>query len=272
MKRCLVVPVAVVVVLRLAGTAGAAAQAVELTPGPSRDSPVFSVKYTGSSKTETTYRATPPNPGGAADLNTAHDRGRASWAITFPGGLSVPSCAGEGQELCAALTGVAGARGKTSASADIDHDHVDGLYDQLDASSRCRLRSRAVPRKGLSARIDVVYDGTKDAFVVTARNPVSEALIMLPAACPDPVDGIDRILSNYATPGFSFAREWGADRWFSAEPVAIPAAAWHASSRIRLRFGPAVAARPPRDCAARFTYERCRTSGSWSGVLTFTAR
>lgn len=248
-----------------------AAPAVEVTPGPLVAQPSFAVKYTGSSRTETTYRGTPPNPGGGPDLNKAHDRSRASWALTFPAGLTLPACTPAG-DPCAAVTGVSGASGKTAASGTINHTHDDGLYEQLDSFARCKTKARGVPRSGLDARIDVVRDPVANTWVVTARNPLSTTLIYLPEACKNPIDGIDRILGNYYQPGFSFGEGYGADRWFTSASVAIPDATWRSSSRIRLRLGLTAEGRPPRNCAARFTYERCRTSGSWSGTLTFTAR
>lgn len=248
-----------------------ATPAYEALPGVLMATPSFSVKYTGSSRTQTTYRGKPPNPGGRRDLNTANDRSRVGWALTFPAGLTLPACATTG-DPCAAVTGVAGADGTTSAWGEIDHRHTDGLYEQLDSSARCRVKARGVPKTALDARIGVVRDAASDAWIVTAYHPAGQALLLLPEACRNPVDGIDRILGNYFAPGFSFALGYGADRWFTSAPVAIPDATWRSSSRIRLRLGLTAAGRPPRDCAPRFTYERCRTSGDWSGVLTFTAR
>lgn len=154
----------------------------------------------------------------------------------------------------------------------IDHKHVDGLYDQLDATERCRVKTKALPRTGLRARIDIVYDPVGAAFNVTPLNPIDDLLILLPPTCPQRPDGIDRILDNYFMPGFSYSQDFGADRWFTPEPVAVPVDVWHTSTQIRLRVGLAAAGRPPKDCATRYTYERCRTTGSWSGTLTFTRR
>ena len=257
--------------LAMPAAVAAASTDYEATPGTAVAVPSFSVKYTGASHTATTYRATPPNEGGHSDLNKASDRSRADWAITFPAGLSLPVCSAT-DDPCAAVTGVTGAAGKTSVWGDVNHTHRDGLYDQLDSASRCRLKARAVPKTGLDARIDVMHDATAGAWVVTARNPVGSALLRLPSGCREPVDGIDRILANYFMPGFSFLPEFGPDRWFTSASVVVPDAIWRSSARIRLRLGLTAAGRPPKNCGARFKYERCRTSGDWSGVLTFTAR
>lgn len=252
--------------------AGAAPLPYEVLPGQPQTSAAFDVRYTGVSHTRTTYRGTPPNPGGAADLNRASDEGRVSWALTFPQGLTVPACSAVAPDPCAGVAGPTRADGKTAASGRIVHTHVDGLYDQLDAVDRCTVRSKGVPRTGLEARIDVVYDPSAAAFVVTARTPAVLALQLMPPNCISRPDGIDRILGNYFTPGFSYSAEYGVERWFTSASVAVPAATWLSSSRIRLRLGLTNEGRPPKNCATRFKYERCRTSGSWSGVLTFTRR
>jgi hypothetical protein len=243
----------------------------EATPAAVQDAPTYAVRYTGSSHTRTRYRGTPPNAGGDPDHNAARDTSRTGWALTFRAPLAIPTCGGE-PDPCASVAGASGASGRTSASGTIDHQHRDGLYRQLDASERCSVAARGLPRTGLQARIDVVFDAARGGFVVTARNPVSLALILLPPVCPGHTDGIDRILDNYFTPGFSFSQDYGADRWFTSASVLVPTDAWHASSRIRLRLGPTAAGRPPADCAKRYRYEHCRTGGSWSGVLTFTRR
>lgn len=244
---------------------------VEITPGAPQAAPSFAIRYTGKSWTKTTYRGTPPNPGGAADLNTARDESRQSWALTYPAGLSIPVCGGE-PDPCLSVAGPITADGRTAASGTIDHDHIDGLYDQLDSEERCRVKAKAVPKKGLRARIDVTYDPATAAFTVAPKNPIEETLLLLPGTCPQMPDGIDRIYDNYFTPGWSMSQDYGPDRWFTPTPVVIPADTWRSSSRIRLRVGLSPEGRPPTDCAKRFTYERCRTTGSWTGTLTFTRR
>lgn len=251
--------------------AASAAVVPELVPGPEIAGAEFSVRYTGSSSTETVYRGTPPNPRGGPDLNTAHDTGRTSWALDYSATLRIPVCATV-DDPCAATIGVSRASGKLAASGVVRHRHIDGPYSELDSSANCTLKARGLPRKNILAQIDVLHDAARGAWVVRALNPVGDALNLMPQSCREPVDGIDRILGNYFWPSFSFSPNYVPDRWFTSEAVAIPDAVWRSSSRIRLRLGPQRVNKPPADCAKRYRYERCRTTGSWSGVLTFTRR
>ncbi len=276
MRRSLPVLATTSAAALLAAPAAGFAQAppaVEVTPGPEVAAPSFSVRYTGSSHQKTTYRATPSNPGGPADLNTARDEGRTKWVLTYPAGIAIPAACGGEVDPCSGVAGPTVADGKTSATGRIDHKHVDGLYDQLDAAEKCTVRSKGVPRRNLPAIIDVDYDPAGGAFRVTANNPVYQALVLTPQGCNDKYpDGIDRIQSNYFAPGFSFDVSHGPDTWFRSESVAIPFATWRTSTRIRLRLGPTKAGTPPKNCAKRFKYERCTSTGKWSGVLTLTRR
>lgn len=243
----------------------------ETIPGAPQAAPSFSIKYTGSSWTRTTYRGTPPNPTGKHDINTARDESRQTWALTYPAGLAIPACGGE-PDPCLSVAGPITADGRASATGKIDHDHIDGIYKQLDSEVSCRVKATRIPKKGMRARIDVTYDPATAAFTVAPKNPIEEPLLLLPGVCLEMPDGIDRILSNYFMPGFSFSQDYGPDRWFTPRPVVIPADVWRNSARIRLRVGLSPEGRSPRDCAKRFKYERCRTTGSWSGTLTFTRR
>jgi hypothetical protein len=259
----------------VAGAAPARAAApYESIPGQQDPAPVFSVKYTGTSHTTTTYASQPPNEGGKADDNHVRDRSRQRWALTFPAGVAIPTCEVAGaDDPCAAVTGPTVADGKTSASGRIDHTHVDGLFRDLDSAAHCSVKARRVSRRNVSARIGVVFDPAQAAFVVTAYNPLIDALALLPPTCPGMGDSLDLILDNYFTPGFSFADGYGSDVWFTSASIAVPASVWHGSSRIRLRLGRTATGTPPRTCAVvNPSFEQCRTTGDWSGVLTFTAR
>jgi hypothetical protein len=108
---------------------------------------------------------------------------------------------------------------------------------------------------------------------VTAFNPISDALELLPRACPSHPDSLDRIYDSYFEPGFSFANGWGANRWLESAAVSIPAAVFHRSAEIVVPLAATRAGTPPRGCAVQNpSYERCRTGGRWAGVLRFRRR
>src|SRR5207237_9108209 len=112
---------------------------------------------------------------------------------------------------------------------------------------------------------------TKTIFV-RALNPVSDVLLLLPTTCPGQGDSIDGLNDNYFTPGFSFATGYGPDRWFTSTKVRIPAKAFHHASRITVPLVDTPDGAPPADCALPDpSIARCKTGGSWRGVLTFKA-
>jgi hypothetical protein len=81
------------------------------------------------------------------------------------------------------------------------------------------------------------------------------------------------MLDFYAMPGFSFDGAYDTDRWFTSAETVIPAEVFHRSAKIKIPLADTKAGRPPRKCAVTNpSYERCRTGGSWRGVLTFTRR
>ena len=246
----------------------AAAPPYTVDPAPYTETPRFVVRYTGAGTYETRYHARPPNPGGARDTNDAHDSSAQTWRLRFDRTVSIPPCGeSDGADPCsAALTGLNGARGATIAAARIVHTHVDGLYRQLDATDKCRLRASATPT---DASIDIRYDQATRTVKIGARNPMSSALLLLRGYCPNRPDGIDRLASNYAHPGFSFDQRYGPDRWFRSRTIAIPADVFHRAAAIRIPLADTPTGRPPRNCAAhRVWLERCTTGGSWRGTIT----
>ena len=263
----------IVLVLALfAGAASAsatgAAPPYTVDPAPYTETPRFVVTYTGAGTYETRYHARPPNPGGARDTNDAHDTSSQTWRLTFDRAVSIPPCGEAAADPCSALTGLNGARGATIAAARIVHTHVDGLYRQLDATDKCRLRA-SVSRT--DASVDIRYDPATKTVKIGARNPISSTLLLLRGYCPQRPDGIDRMPSNYAHPGFSFGQLYGADRWFRSRMVAIPADVLHRAAAIRIPLADTPTGRPPRNCAVHSAwFERCTTGGSWHGTLTLT--
>src|SRR4051812_19637642 len=106
---------AVLVVLAMPAAAGAK-RAYTTTPGPADQVGSFSVRYSGEGAYHTDYRGHPPNPGGADDHNTAHDRSEQNWAIRYHGRLDVPACDPAAGDLdpCTQIQGLDGARGATA--------------------------------------------------------------------------------------------------------------------------------------------------------------
>ena len=247
----------------------AAAPPYTVDPAPYTETPRFVVRYAGAGMYETRYHARPPNPGGARDTNDAHDSSAQTWRLTFDRIVSIPTCGeSNGADTCSALTGLNGARGATIAAARIVHTHVDGLYRQLDATDKCRLRASA---SRADASVDIRYDPATKTVKIGTRNPMSSALLLLRGYCPQRPDGIDRLVSNYASPGFSFGQLYGADRWFRSRMVAIPADVLHRAAAIRIPLADTPTGRPPRNCAVHSAwFERCTTGGSWHGTLTLT--
>jgi hypothetical protein len=266
----------IVAALACAGPATAgAANPYTRVPAPYRDAVSFTVHYSGSGRVATTYRSTPPNPGGHADHNTVSDSSTQRWAFAYAAPLTVPACgvpAAGGPDPCAAVGDLRRATGATSATGRVRHRHVDGLYRNLDSGIACRLKARTPQRYSLATTLRVAYDPAAQAFTLTAGDPVVDVLSLLPGACPKQGDSLDLILDSYFAPGFSFDPAYGADRWFTAAAVAIPAAVLHTSARIRIPVRLTKAGTPPRHCAVRHPrYEHCTTRGTWSGVLTLTA-
>jgi hypothetical protein len=260
--------------LRTAATAALAA-AIALTAAPAHGKS-FEVTYKGSGTYRTVFHGEPPNGEGERDdTNDAHDSSRQTWAIKFRRTIDLPACgqpADDGPDPCASLTGLRGARGPTSVTGRVNHKHVDGIFRALNRTVRCRLRSSASSRRTLPVSLGLRYLPDSGSIGVTGRNPVATALTGLPAQCAGQGDSIDRIADFYATPGFSFADGYGPDRWFTSREVAVPVDEFNRSRKIEIPLGDTPAGTPPRRCAVRDpSFERCKTGGSWRGVLTFTA-
>jgi hypothetical protein len=239
-------------------------------PAPYAPDPRFVVTYTGSGSYRTVFHATPPNPGGKPDTNDAHDSSTQSWRLTFGRRLAVPECsANDAADPCSGIASLNGARGVTKATARIRHNHVDGLYRQLDARDNCNLHASTSAR--VAASINVRYDAATQTIGVGAANPVALVLVLLRGYCPQRPDGIDRINANYAIPGFSFDPAYDSDRWFRSRTIRIPAEVFHHTAVIRIPLARTPTGTPPRNCAVRNPkIERCTTGGSWHGVLTLT--
>jgi hypothetical protein len=220
------------------------------------------------------YASKPPNPGGKHDTNKVHDSSTQHWRIAYPAGFAVGPCGAgpDGVDPCAAVGDIQRARGTTSATGTVKHTHKDGLYRQLDSEAHCHVAARTPRGFSLSSAIAVAYAPATQTFSLTAGEPITDALSLLPGACPTQVDSLDLILDNYFTPGFSFDQAYTSARWFTSATIALPAAVLHTSSTIKIPLKQTRQGTPPRHCAVRHpTYERCTTRGAWSGVLTLTA-
>jgi hypothetical protein len=262
---------------RVAATAAAAPAPLTRTAAPYRDRVRFTVRYRGSGHVDTIYAAKPPNPGGKHDTNAVHDTSTQAWRITYISGFTVGPCGVGGTgtddvDPCATVGDILRARGTTSATGTVRHTHVDGLYRQLDSEAHCHLAARTPRGFSLSSAIAVRYAPAMQAFALTAGEPVTDALSLLPGACPSQEDSLDLILDNYFAPGFSFDQAYTSARWFTAATVVVPTAILHTSAEIRIPLADTRAGTPPRHCAVRHpSYERCTTRGAWSGTLTLTA-
>ncbi|MEA2441064.1 MAG: hypothetical protein QOH76_2488 [Thermoleophilaceae bacterium] len=247
------------------------------TPGPNQSQARFVVTYKGSGAYKTRFHATPPNPDGKPDTNDAWDSSKQDWSIKFQKAATVPTCgppaSGFGDDPCASLTGLSGAKGPTSLSGHVDHRHIDGLYRVLNRKVKCEMRKRPSKKRLLDASIGLRYIPETQSIGVSASDPIATAVSLFPAQCPEQGDSIDRILDFYAMPGFSFAESYGPERWFASKEVIVPAAVFHKSSKIRIPLHDTAAGRPPKHCALHDpSFERCTTGGSWHGVLTLTAK
>jgi hypothetical protein len=245
------------------------------TPGPTRAEAAFDVSYRGTGTYRTDFHATPPNPGGNPDTNDAHDTSTQRWSVKFRRILVVPACGlpgAGGADPCSKLEPLDGARGPTTVTGRVRHTHADGLYPELDRSVSCRLRASPSRRRLLDVSVTPRWIAASQSIGVTVSSPVATALSLFPAGCPGEGDSIDRILDFYATPGFSFAPGFGSERWFASRQVIIGVREFHRSKTITIPLRDSRAGRPPRDCAVNDpAFERCRTGGSWDGVLTLRA-
>jgi hypothetical protein len=238
-----------------------------------RKHPHFVVLYKGSGTWKTVYHSNPPNQGGNPDTNDAHDSSTQAWKLTFDGKVTVKPCGrpkGGGADPCKGLKGPSAATGATTAIGQVDHKHVDGLFTSQNRSVSCKLSARTTPKQQQPASIGITYSPAKRTIAVTAYDPVSYVLSVLPSQCPQQGDAIDGLYDNYFMPGFSFSTGYGPDRWFTSAKVTIPANVFHHATEITIPFAATAAGTPPKGCAVQNpSYERCSTGGSWTGVLTF---
>ena len=260
----------------VAGAAPSSAKPYTTKRAPYGANVRFVVTYTGSGRWRTVYHSEPPNQGGDHDTNDADDSSTQAWRLKFKKRVALPACgpaAGGGSDPCTSLEGLDGATGPTHASGRIDHTHVDGLYRSLDMAEKCRVSKGTGAKRSVVASIGLSYSAGSKTVAVTAYEPVSTVLTDLPQACPGHGDSLDGLLDNYFTPGFSFDSRYGSARWFTSRTIVIPAGVFHHAAEIRIPLADTKAGRPPRHCAVEHpSYERCKTGGSWAGVLTFTLR
>jgi hypothetical protein len=273
----LIAPAALALLIAIGASSSATAKApYTATHGPSRADARFVVGYSGSGTYSTRFHATPPNPGGKPDTNDARDSSKQSWAVKFRRAVVIPTCAAPGtfgDDPCADLKGTAGASGPTEVIGKVNHKHVDGLYRELDRTVKCTLRKRPSPKRKLEVALDLRYIPESKSIGVSVGDPLFTTFSFFPGACPKQGDSIDRILDFYAIPGFSFAEGYGPDRWFESREVVIPEAEFHRSTKIRIPLHATAAGTPRKHCAVpNPSYERCKTGGSWNGVLTFKAK
>ncbi len=226
----------------------------------------FTISYSGSGTYGTRYHSEPPNQGGMHDTDSADDSERQRWSLRFISPLRV-RCAAR----CTQPTVLTGARGATSITAQISHVHVDGLYSQLNASVQCSISSSTPPGAILDASLRIQVGAR--SISITALDPLGDALLLLPAACPGQGDSIDGLLDNYLGPGFSFAQGYGPDRWFTSATVTVPRRRLQIGATIRIPLSQSRDGTPPHDCAVpQPSIQQCVTGGAWSGVLTLRYR
>jgi hypothetical protein len=230
----------------------------------------FAVTYTGSGRWHTDYRSISPNPGGAPDHNHAHDWSTQRWSLRFASLLRVSGCS---SARCPGAHSVTSATGSTSAVGHIDHVHLDGLYRFDDVSERCQVSASTPAGARIAATLSVRYRPASRTIVLQALIPVTDALTLLPSACPSQGDSIDGLADNYFTPGLSFARGFGPDRWFASRRIVIPVSLLARKASVRIRVSDTRMGTPPAGCAVPDpARQRCRTGGSWTGVVTLTRK
>jgi hypothetical protein len=262
--------------LALGPASAAAPQQGFSTTGQTSDAARFVVTYRGSGSYSTRFHATPPNPGGKPDTNDARDSSTQSWQVKFRRAVAIPTCgqpADGSADPCTSISGLSGASGPTAMTGRVNHKHVDGLYRQLDRTVKCELKKRPSPRRLLETSVVMRYIPESQSVGITATSPLLTTISLFPTQCPKQGDSIDRILDFYATPGFSFAPGYGPERWFASQEVVIPVAKFRRAAKIVIPLRDTASGRPPKGCAVQDpSFERCKTGGSWSGVLTFTPK
>ncbi|HEY0633502.1 MAG TPA: hypothetical protein VGC98_15705 [Thermoleophilaceae bacterium] len=269
------IPVASAALVLATGPSSVAKAPYTTTSGPSRADAKFAVTYQGKGSYSTTFHATPPNPGGKPDTNDAHDTSTQAWNVKFRRALTIPTCGqpSVGDDPCASLDGLSGASGPTNMTGKVNHKHVDGLYKQLDRTVRCTLRVSPSKKRRLEVSLATRYIPESNSIGVSVSDPMSTTISFFPTQCPKQGDSIDRILDFYATPGFSFAQDFGPERWFASREVVIPSDVFHRSAAIKIPLHLTANGTPPKHCARpNPSYERCKTGGAWNGVLTLKAK
>jgi hypothetical protein len=261
----------VTVAMAAAGAPGAVAgtsRGFSATLGARHASARFRLSYTGSGRYATTYTSEPPNKGGKPDHNSAHDTSTQSWSLTFSQALTVPQCGGN-PSPCGRIRAPTVATGPTAATGRVDHTHIDGLFAFDNATIKCSLKASTKAHTAVPAEVQVGYLSSQKAISITALDPLVMVIDQLPTACPQQGDPTDGLLDSYFTPGFSFAENYGATRWFTSARVVIPLATIYRASLIRIPLGLTRRGTPPKRCAVPDpSYEHCSTGGTWSGVLT----
>jgi hypothetical protein len=256
-----IAPAAAAAILALA--APAAASPFAARTGRYRATARFTVAYAGSGRWGTSYHAEPSDGGGKHDTDTARDSSTQKWSETFSRPLVVRSCD------CGRPTALTGARGSTSATGQIDHVHLDGLYTQLNASEHCTVRSVTPAGAALDPTVELAYVRRSRSLALTALDSVEEALTLLPVECPGQGDALDGLADNYFEPGLSFAPQWGSERWFTAATVEVPLATLHRTREVSIPLENTRIGTPPRDCGLPHnSWQHCRTGGAWTGTLT----
>jgi hypothetical protein len=248
------------VALVTAGGSAAAARTLTFTPGAYVAAPRFHVTYSGRGEWSTTYHSTPANPGANPDTNDAHDSSSERWSLSFIESLSARR---------AGTYELSEAGGSTRARGRISHSHLDGIYAADNVSTSCEVAARTPLHARLPAAIEVTHLRGARGLRVTALDPLSEVLTLLPQQCPGQGDSLDGLADNYFTPGFSFAAGYGPDRWFRSRSTFIPLAVLRRAVRLSVPLGPGPSAAPPVNCAVPYpAWQRCHTAGTWRGTVT----
>ncbi|MFL5780330.1 MAG: hypothetical protein ACJ760_03370 [Thermoleophilaceae bacterium] len=258
-RACRPAVLACAVLAALPGAALGTARPYAARSAAYRAQPVFQVSYRGAGRWRTDFHATPPNPGGAPDVNDAHDSSEYAWSLAYAGTLAAAA---------AATPPLSEARGRTLVVGHVDHAHDDGLYTELDRTVRCTLKDSTAAVRLVPATLDVRYDATRRAYAFSAGDPLSTVMAEMPTACPQQGDSIDRILDQYFTPGFSFDPSGGPDRWLRSGAVTVPARVLRRSRSVTIALRDTRAGRPPRDCGVpNPAFEHCAIAGRWAGTL-----